>query len=108
MDEEIWEEPVFQNLHYRWSFAGLYVEHLIAAGLPGVLVFYANVLFGTSLIWFPITFFASAFAILVLQWRKPPEYMKELLQVVTMQKHYTHVVDDSETLPFPISQEDCQ
>jgi len=105
---ELQREIVYQHLKYRWSIFGLYTEHLIAAAVPGFITFYAGMFFGFSMLWSLIVFLFSAFAIVVLQWRKPPEHMIEVLTLLISPRHYTHVSDETGKWEFPVSREELE
>ncbi|MFH1810562.1 MAG: hypothetical protein ABIJ09_17605 [Pseudomonadota bacterium] len=99
-------ELIFQGLTYRWSFHGLQLGHFSLAGGLTMVVFFLGIFLDFNILYGFAFFAAACMALVVIQWRKPPDYLGELYDLATLPRHLTALDDDPWTVPFPVAPED--
>jgi hypothetical protein len=96
---------VYTNLGYTWTFYGLHVMQFAIAGFLGAISFTVCVVFGLNIGYAIAAFLAACAALVILQWRKPTNYLPDLLMAMVAPTDLTPAADDDVTWEFPIPRE---
>lgn len=106
-DEDLDRAVVYHNLAWSWSFYGLRLYHFAASGGLSMVVLLFAVLFGFNMLYGIAFFLAANVGLAILQWRKPQDYLPDLINYVVLPRHLTCLEDDDITYPFPVSREEA-
>lgn len=105
--DEPWRTaPVYRHLRWTWSFHGLTLVHLTAAGFLATVAMLVFVVLGINTMWAIAVFLAALTAVAIVQWRRPSNYLPRLVSSLIQPHHLTPARDDRVTRPFPVACEE--
>lgn len=93
------------KLDWKWSWYGLAFGDIPFVAVPGLVLLAAAVIFETSTAWAFIGVASTAVALVVLKWRKPPDYLECLIHVALAPRRLSHKERDMGLRPFPLDRE---
>ncbi|MEL6196025.1 MAG: hypothetical protein AAFQ77_03115 [Myxococcota bacterium] len=97
--------PFFRNLNYTWNYRGFSIGHIFGVLLIGVVsAVVCSAAMMSPFFAAPPTI-AAAIALFVIQYRKPPHYIPDLIIAAVTPKKLSHALDDTSTCEFPIERE---
>ncbi len=102
---ELERSLVYTNLNYTWTFYGLQVFHFAIAGGFGSFGLFLAVLLNVGTGYAIAAFVAVCAALIILQWRKPANYLPDLFLAMVAPTDLTPATDDEITWDFPIPRE---